>query len=153
MNKTKHNPGFTLVEIMIVVAIIGLLAAIAIPSMLEAGIKSRGARFAREIENAGHAFVRYSFDHGEFPADKNPAQMPDGMAEYLNRFPWTQETVIGGHWDWDYQQFGHKAGVSVYAPKWNDAQMAKIDKIMDDGNLATGQFRKRSNGYMYIIEE
>jgi prepilin-type N-terminal cleavage/methylation domain-containing protein len=153
MKKTNHKAGFTLVEIMIVVAIIGLLAAIAIPNLLEAGIKSRSTRFAREIESAGHAFVQYSFDHGKYPSDKNPAQMPDGMADYLHKFPWIEETVIGGQWDWDYQQFGFTAGVSVKSPKWTDAQMAKIDKIMDDGNLATGQFRRRSGGYMYILEE
>jgi prepilin-type N-terminal cleavage/methylation domain-containing protein len=39
--KTSHKAGFTLVEIMIVVAIIGLLAAIAIPNFVKARTSSQ----------------------------------------------------------------------------------------------------------------
>lgn len=140
-------------EIMIVVAIIGLLSSIGIPGMLRAGVESRNKRFASEIKTAGHAFVQYAFETGGYPADKLPAQMPDGMESYLSKLNWAEETVIGGNWDWDYQQFGVLAAVSVKDPNWDSSRMMKIDSIIDDGNLATGQFRSRANGYMYVLEE
>jgi len=153
MKMSVSRKGFTLVEIMIVVAIIGLLAALGIPKMLGAGNKTRKVRFAREIQAAGHAFVQYACDHGDYPADKTPAQMPNGMAEYLNGFPWFDDTVIGGQWDWDYGVFGIRAGVSVKSPNWNNDQMQEIDAMIDDGNLGSGQFRQRPGGYIYILEE
>ena len=145
--------GFTLVEIMIGVTIIGILAAIGIPAMYEAGNRSRARRFARDIQTAGHAFIQYSLNTGAYPADRTPAQMPPGMSAYLSNFPWTEETAIGGRWDWDYNVFSIHAAVSVRSPNWNDDRMQQIDAVMDDGNLSTGQFRKRSGGYMYVLEE
>jgi prepilin-type N-terminal cleavage/methylation domain-containing protein len=145
--------GFTLVEIMISTAIIGLLAAIAVPSMYQANLKTRGNRIARELKVAGQAFMQYAFETGNYPGDKLPGQMPDGMAPYLANMAWMKKTAIGGNWDWDYGQFGVKAAVSVKSPDWKDDRMVAIDRTIDDGNLATGQFRMRSGGYMFILEE
>jgi hypothetical protein len=43
--------------------------------------------------------------------------------------------------------------VSVYQPDRTTAEMADIDKIIDDGNLSTGVFRQRSNGYIFILQQ
>ena len=47
MKKHTHNKGFTLVEIMIVVALIALLAAIAVPSFLRARKRSQATAHRR----------------------------------------------------------------------------------------------------------
>jgi len=151
--KRAAGEGFTLVEIMIVVALIGLLSALALPAMLNAGRNARSRRFAAELRTASGAFFQYAAEHGVYPTDKTPGIMPDGMDEYLKTFNWSKETVIGGQWDWDYGVFGITAGVSVKDPKFDDEQMKKIDHIIDDGSLASGAFRSRSGGYMYVLEE
>jgi prepilin-type N-terminal cleavage/methylation domain-containing protein len=153
MRPASTTKGFTLLEIMIVVAIIGLLVAIGIPSMMNADRNTRTNRFARDIKTAGHAFVQYAFDQGHYPADTFPGQMPDGMSAYLSNFPWSEETVVGGRWDWDFGVFGITAGVSVQSPGWNATLMQAVDIKIDDGNLGTGHFRQRPGGFIYILEE
>jgi prepilin-type N-terminal cleavage/methylation domain-containing protein len=160
-----HRPGwvrrvspfpagaFTLVEIMIVVAIIALLGAIAIPAFAKARTNAQNARLIADLRTAKNAFIQYSFDHrGRYPADVTPGIIPAGMAEYLGRFPWAERTCIGGYWDWDNGQFGTQAGVSVYQPAVSLEQLRQIDQIIDNGDLATGSFRQRADGYISIIE-
>lgn len=148
----QRKPGFTLIEIMIVVGIIGLLAAMAINSLTRARRNAQNVAFANDITKACHAFQLYSIRHGHYPADQWPSVVPDGMAEYLPRMNWTAKTPVGGYWDWDYGQFGFKAGVSVYQPNRTPVQMAVIDQLLDDGDLQTGSFRRRDQGYIHIIE-
>ena len=153
LNGQRVRTGFTLTELMIVVAVIGLLAAIAIPSFVRARERSWNVRFAADLQVAKAAFTEYSVEHGKYPPDTQPGAVPEGMAEYLRRMEWTKPTTLGGSWDWDNGQFGFKAGVSVYHPTVSSGQLLQLDKTIDDGNLATGDFRSRADGYIGIIED
>ena len=78
-NKNLRAAGFTLVEIMIVVAIIGLLAAIAIPNLVKARATSQAnacINNLRQIDAAANQFAlekgKRSGDVINFPGDLTP---------------------------------------------------------------------------------
>ena len=148
----QSKSAFTLVEVMIVVAIIALLTAIAIPWFQRYREDTQNSILVADLRIAQHAFRHYFIKTGQYPPDRTPRIVPPGMAGYLEKMNWGSRTSIGGWWDWDYLQFGCTAGVSVYRPSRDDGEMAEVDKLIDDGDLATGNFRKRNQGYIYIIE-
>jgi prepilin-type N-terminal cleavage/methylation domain-containing protein len=150
--RISEERAFTLVELMIVVAIIGLLAVLAIPSFARARENSQNSRYAADLRVATGAFQEYAIENGAYPADVNQGIIPAGMAQYLVKIRWTKRNSLGGLWDWDAQVFGVQAGVSVYQPRARAEQLTRLDRMIDDGNLGTGTFRQRSAGYISVIE-
>jgi len=60
--KAKSHKGFTLVEIMIVVAIIALLAAIAVPGFLRARKRSQASRILNDLRMIDSAVDQYAIE-------------------------------------------------------------------------------------------
>ena len=102
--RTSRKSGFTLVEIMIVVAIIGLLAAIAIPNFIKARTTSQtnacinnlrqidGAiqQWALENKQAANASVKYTDISGYL---KNSVVCPAGGTTFANSYAVTTVDV------------------------------------------------------------
>jgi len=61
-NLNKRRGGFTLVEIMIVVAIIALLAAIAVPGFLRARKRSQASRILNDLRMIDSAVDQYAIE-------------------------------------------------------------------------------------------
>ena len=79
--KASLLAGFTLVEIMIVVAIIGLLAAIAIPSFVHARAKSQATACINNLRQIEAAVQQVAIEKGKHVGDI--VNYPDDITPYI----------------------------------------------------------------------
>lgn len=68
--------AFTLLELLIVVAIIGILAAVAIPNILQAQVRAKVARAEADIRSLATGIEIYTVDHGRYPPCSDNMGMP-----------------------------------------------------------------------------
>lgn len=71
----KFQKAFTLIELLIVVAIIAILAAIAVPNFLEAQTRSKVARVYADMRAIASAIEAYRVDNTRYPPPSIPGNM------------------------------------------------------------------------------
>ena len=92
MKKLHRNASaFTLVEIMIVVAIIGLLAALAVPGFVKARKQSQGRRIINDVRQMDAAIDQWALETGQ---QDGAAVNTTGAATYLKSGTWKTTDLL-----------------------------------------------------------
>jgi len=95
----QRRDGFTLVELLVVIVIIGILAALATPAVFRAMRSVEEKAVQLEISMLSQAVEAYRTEHGEYPPDFTD---PQAVVNHLNRlFPrrseWLTLQEVTGH--------------------------------------------------------
>ncbi|MCY2931156.1 MAG: prepilin-type N-terminal cleavage/methylation domain-containing protein [Planctomycetota bacterium] len=92
--------GFTLVEILIVVIILGILAAIAIPQFSAASDDARVSTLASDLQSVRDQLELYKFRHGGGYPDDVVAALTDSdgaFGPYMMKFPTNPFVTANGN--------------------------------------------------------
>ncbi len=96
MSQTR-TAAFTLIELLIVVAIIAILAAIAVPNFLEAQTRSKVSRAQADMRTIATAIESYTVDSNSQPPELGPVNGPKGA---YNFSPATTSFGFVRLWEW-----------------------------------------------------
>lgn len=84
---TKRQAGFTLLELLIVVVIIGILALIIVPGLSKGPKRSRDARRKADLRGVKSALETYYNDNANYPAGNYAGLGPYLVTAYLPSLP------------------------------------------------------------------
>lgn len=99
--------GFTLVELLVVAAIVGILAGLAIPNLRTMILRARAAEVAGDMEVVRVATLTYNADLHTWPSETGVGNVPPGLDAYLpDNF-----SFIGNGYQLDYENWSLPSGL------------------------------------------
>lgn len=96
----KRKSGFTLIELMVVIAIVAILAAILTPVLMRARFKTYHSACVQNERNLATALELYSLENDQlFPDDLNSLMVPSGnpYIKFIETCPSTGTSYTAGY--------------------------------------------------------
>lgn len=135
LSRRTRSRGFTLIEIMVVVVILGILAAIVVPNIMDSPDRARVAKAKQDIQMIESALELYKLDNYVYPSTQQGLQAlvaqpagdpparnwkPGGYLKQLVKDPWGNDYQYlnpGTHGEVDIFTYGAdgKPGGDGYA--------------------------------------
>ena len=126
----RHHGGFTLLELLIVMTIIGILATIAIPSLIQYPIRAKEAVLKTNLREIRSALEQHLADKGRYPLE-----LAELTPKYLKRLPIDPFTKLNSTWVPIFEDREEEA----VGPAPGEGEGQEVPGIMDVRSGATGK--------------
>src|SRR5213593_2766299 len=108
----RNERGFTLIELLIAVAINGIVAAVAIPNMLNSIDRSRQKKTMADMRSIANALEQYSIDNNYYPLSASQSTVSASISSFLSPL-YSKVLPETDGWMWDLR-YGTTASGSEY---------------------------------------
>lgn len=137
--------GFTLVELLIVVLLLGILATLALPNVRRAVTKARATEVLGDLNVVKQAALNFQADNSVWPPDVGRGTIPQGMEPYLpSGFSFTADAYVLDYDDWSDTDAGF-VGVTVVTDD-QELGLAFLDLV------GANSWTNGNNKFTWVIE-
>lgn len=144
----RPRRGFTLVEIMVVVIVLGILAAIVIPNLVGKTDDARVSRAQSDISNITTMLEAFKLDMRRYPTEEEGLDIlrnpPTGDDANLWKGPYTKKPIPNDPW-------GHPYMYSSPAP--DDINEYGVESLGSDGQPGGEGYAKDINSWSNYDEK
>ncbi|MFN3189278.1 MAG: type II secretion system protein [Aureliella sp.] len=158
--RCKNFAAFTLIELVVVLLIVGILAAAALPKFFDKATDSEASAIAKHLRVIRDQAELFLADNGRWPSNSLPSNFPSDFGGYLDAGAFSGNP-LGGRWDWNGpgSQVGKIGPNLLVAGSLTATQLKtyeQVDAILDDGKLSSGKvqlFRVAGHLVLQVIQD
>jgi prepilin-type N-terminal cleavage/methylation domain-containing protein len=155
--------AFTLIEVLVVVVVLGIIAAVAIPKFAAARSTSAAAAAAEQLKIFERALENYYARNGHYPHGHwDWKRGSDEIRAIFGTDLFSKETPVGGHYGYVGPDQGGQTRLTILPfsgvfdevnrVRPDNEALAEVDALLDDGNTAAGRFRVYPNWTIYWLK-